>query len=573
MPDRLLSTYQVANLLSVTPGAVVEWIQRGYLPIQELPDGSARISQETALQFLARLQADPAEPPAELPAAQSAPDEQPFTEQDLPRLDPGEYVAVGREGARLEGASRSETIESMFPLDPGLMHEGPSYPVAASPGPELQDATATQEQPFEPDERDELLGEPAPAAQAPQAPAPQEEDVASDDVSCGPATRLVRHALACRADEVHVEDTDQGLSVRLRIDGRLHDAARCDLGLSDPLVAIALQDLRAQAGTAQADTRGPSRGLVELFVDGREVAVTVATCPTAWGHWAVVALRDSRVDPADLSLLALPAQTQARLARVLAGPSGLVLLAARVGPERSFALEALISAIDPSVRSIVMIARNPASVPHGLTPVAIDPAAGFSSAQAVRTAAQQHADAIVVEDVRDTQTVPALLEAVESGRLVVAAIDAPGVTDALATLLEMHLDPLALAVSLKAVVATTRVRRLCPDCRQPARGGDELPAQLGLTWQDVGRAYAPGSCPQCVTSGYRGVSGCSSAVLVDKDLATVIGSDPDRAELAAAVQRAGGRGLLQVGLDMVRQGLTSLEELVRALPPEAERSP
>ncbi|MCJ7543777.1 MAG: hypothetical protein MUP47_04300, partial [Phycisphaerae bacterium] len=173
---------------------------------------------------------------------------------------------------------------------------------------------------------------------------------------------------------------------------------------------------------------------------------------------------------------------------------------------------------------------------------------------------------IVVADIRDGETVPALLEAAEAGRLVLAATSAPSAASAVAMLMEADPQPWVLAGNLKAVVATTTVRRLCPHCRRPIAPDDETLAQLGLMAEEVGQAFAPGGCGECFNLGYCGVAGCSSAMLMDDRLAAVFRSGPSRAELAEAIEQAGARPLLRVGLDMVREGLTSLEELARCLP-------
>jgi type II secretory ATPase GspE/PulE/Tfp pilus assembly ATPase PilB-like protein len=123
-----------------------------------------------------------------------------------------------------------------------------------------------------------------------------------------------------------------------------------------------------------------------------------------------------------------------------------------------------------------------------------------------------------------------------------------------------------LANHLKAAVTTTPVRRLCPHCRRQAAPRDEMLARLGLMREEVGRAFVAGECDRCAGVGYLGVIGCSSLMLMDRELAAALRGGVGRAQLAAAVAQAGGRPLLQVGLDMVRDGLTSLEELARCLP-------
>jgi general secretion pathway protein E len=405
-----------------------------------------------------------------------------------------------------------------------------------------------------------------------QASPPDNAPPPSEDLPTPPAgtmesaTAMVRDALARRASEIHIESTASALSVRLRTDGLLLDAACCDLQFPAGGAAPAMQQLSELAGIKLADARRPARGQVDMLIDGREVAVTVATCPTAMGQRMVVSLRDTQAASPGLSLLGLADEAESRLAGVLAGPAGLVLLLARPGAQRTQALEAIIAAMDAATRSLVAVARKPASSVAGLTPIITNPAADFSIAQAVRAAAEQDADAIILEDIPDAKTYPALLEAAELGRLVVAATWAASPAEAAVTLLDMGLKPWPLADNLKAIVAYVPLRKLCSDCRQPALPSDQIPAHLGLGDQDVGEAFIAGGCPKCCGSGYLGTVGCSSALLVDKDVAAAIRRGPSRAELIEAIEQAGAKPLFQVGLEMVRTGMTSLEELTRALP-------
>jgi type II secretory ATPase GspE/PulE/Tfp pilus assembly ATPase PilB-like protein/predicted transcriptional regulator len=640
MPERLFSTYQVADLLGATPGAVVEWIQKGLLPVQHLPNGPLRISESSLIQFLRNRGSDTEAEKvlARLAASPSGRDEAKTIEreQEMPRLD--------RPEPPRPPSARSETVEKMFPLDAETLQEvqtrlapasaagktkgkpprgrAPAKaplqeeeaveqierwmqtepeekPIAEARPPEVvgeaTPPTAVKEpELLEPAEREALLeqAEPLPPVGKPPAPqgdailppvlaappAPMGDELAAAEVrpsaaladeSMEATMTLVRSALARRASEVHIESTASTLSIRLRIDGLLHDAARFDMRPLVQTAAQAMQQLLDLTGIRLTDARRPSRGQVDLLADGREVAVTVATCPTALGQRVVVSLRDSQLPSPGLSLLGLDDETERQLAGVLGSFSGLVLLVARPGSDRTQALGAIVSVMDAPTRSIVAIARKPAFSVAGLTPIVANPAADFAVWQAVRAAAEQDADAIVLETIPDEQTYPALLEAAQLGRLVVAATSAANIAEAVTTLLEMGLEPWPLAENLKAVVAYAPLRKLCPDCRQAAPPNPEVLTRLDLTVQNLGQTFVAsiaGSCPRCGGIGYLGTIGCSSAMMMDKNLAAVIRRGPSRAELAEAVEESGARPLLQVGLDMVREGITSLEELARVLP-------
>jgi type IV pilus assembly protein PilB len=197
--------------------------------------------------------------------------------------------------------------------------------------------------------------------------------------------------------------------------------------------------------------------------------------------------------------------------------------------------------------------------------VAIEPG-GLSFSQALRALSEQDADALVVEDIRDGQTGLAMLEATEAGRLVVGATSAANPAAAIDMLLEMGLEPWTLAASLRVIISHAQVRRLCEKCRTPAEPSEQLLAGMGLSRLELDfRPFAPGACQDCGHSGYAGLAGLSSAMFIDKSLASLIRLGRDE-ELGEAAQRQGLRSLRQIALDIVRDGVTSLEELSRIMP-------
>jgi len=497
----------------------------------------------------------PEQPPLEAEEEAAIAAKTPLPEEETPAVPEDQNIPVTPEPSAEEAEEAEEEV--LVAAETAAMPEGEYIPV----NPDQPDVAPPDNLPIE------ETSLPAEQATPPEAaPPPSEELPPPPAGALEPATALVRDALACRASEIHIASTASALSVRLRIDGLLHDAARCGLQFPAGGDAAAMHQLSDLAGIRLADARRPARGQVDMLIDGRAVAVTVATCPTALGQRMVVSLRDPQAATPSLSLLGLSDEAESRLTGVLAGSAGLVLLLARPGDHRTAALRAVVSAMDAATRSLVAVACKPASSVAGLTPIIANPAADFPVAQAVRAAAEQDADAIILEDIPDAQTYPALLEAAELGRLVVAATWAASPAEAAVTLLDMGLKPWTLADNLKAIVAYVPLRKLCPDCRQPALPREEMPTHLELGEQDVGEAFVAGGCSKCCGQGYLGAVGCSSTLLVDKDVAAAIRRSSSRAELTKAVEQAGARPLFQAGLEMVRAGITSLEELTRALP-------
>ncbi len=635
MPERLFTTYQVADLLGATPGAVVEWIEKGWLPVQRLPDGPLRVSERGLVQFLKGRGVDLETILAKVavreeksrPAAGAA-------AVELPRLDP---AAADTDAAPAAPAEEAEDLERMFPLEAeereallaGSAEEPQPLPAGeyvsaareakvpapvspAKPPVRLRPAMPKERQPAAEDveqvmeqlaaeaaagstadepavriEHDEpatpiATPEPAeatvelpPVAAAPPEASPAEAVVEPVEIQSASARaaapgelgdearELIRAAVERGAREIHVEPAEAGLLVRLRIDGVLHPAAACGVEMPPRSAALAVEQLAALAGQT---TVGPASGAAEIDIEGRAVDVTVSTCPTTRGLRVVAVLQDSRAMPPDLSQLDLGDDGELLLRRALAQPSGLVILAGRPGRDRAAALAAAVAAMHAESRSIVAITAGEAASVAGLTTISAQAMADASCARAVRTAVAHAADAIVLDDIRDAETGLAILAAAEAGRAVLACVNAPGAVQAIETLLEIGLEPWPLAGAIKAVVAHVRVRRLCGHCRRPGAASEEMLAGIGLAGQKVGDVFEPVGCERCWQTGYLGTAGCTSIWPADVGLASLVRMSAGAAALREAARHYHVRSLTQIGLEMVSEGTTSLQELARVLP-------
>ncbi|MFA6134804.1 MAG: ATPase, T2SS/T4P/T4SS family [Phycisphaerae bacterium] len=669
MPERLYSTYQVADLIGATPGAVVEWVQKGLLPVQRLPEGALRVPETGLVQFLktrgldsdqiaaklrngpdkialqvrkdaavvpqsprpvagpAVMERDPRQAPHNampmVPSEDQAPPRpaaQKTTVADraqaapraarpaAPSPDPAEEMEVTTAeklqlaGLRCPDDSRlsDEENEPSRPLEREDDAETPNEQAPDEPTPLTEEADAAPLTP-EPEVREEEVARtsaevaelatapldieemvlapedlPQPAAEAPapveavpppppsparvaQRPAPGRAEMPKAMVSplAQAAQQIISEARNQRASDIHLEVFASGSRIRLRIDGFLYP--RPGAALSAEAAGQLIGYFKSLAALNPAE-RGFVAGGFSMTVGGQSLALKLSTLPIVGGQRMVISAPVEE-PVVGLEALGLSIPMRLRLARLLAQPGGMILLACRAGKERSAAVRAIVSAMDGG-RSVVAVpspvhaARMPLSVTADMQDLSV--------AQAVAGLARQDVDAIVVEDPRDDETVAAMLDATDAGRLVLAAVGEGDLASAIGDLLETA-EPERLARSLCAAIAFTQVRRLCPDCRVPAQPSGDSLELLGR--QDLGfEPFGPGKCDRCHQRGYDGLAGLSASVFIDRPLQTILRKAPAAAELADAMRRSGVISLPEAGLELARAGTTTLEELVRVLP-------
>ncbi len=379
---------------------------------------------------------------------------------------------------------------------------------------------------------------------------------------------LMGEAYLRRASDVHLGPSEEGLAVRLRVDGRLRPYGRpLPVEAAVPL----LTRVKVLAGLDIAERREPQDGgfTHALGEAGDTIDVRVATIPTSHGERATLRLLGAETAELTVAQLGFGASDLARLRDVLATPHGMVLLTGPTGSGKTTTLYAALREVaTPEVN--VMTVEDPVEfLLPGVTQIAVDRAGKVSFARALRSILRHDPDVVMVGEIRDGETADVALKAALTGHLVLSSLhtnDAPG---AVTRLLDLGCAPYLVGSVLRAVLAQRLVRRLCrgclcatpPSCEERARlEALALPADDAL-WTRV--ASAPG-CPACVGTGTRGRTAIVEALWVTADLRRAIAAGDGEAALVARARGEGYRTLAEAALDAARAGETSLAEALRA---------
>jgi type II secretory ATPase GspE/PulE/Tfp pilus assembly ATPase PilB-like protein len=382
---------------------------------------------------------------------------------------------------------------------------------------------------------------------------------------------ILRSALALRATDVHLEPLEAHLRVRFRIDGLLEEVLRVKNSSSLGIVA----NIRLACGLDPEKGPGgrPEDGRVSIKIDGREADVRLSTFPTPFGDKAVLRVTPRASAALKLDELGLEPDTAGRLRALLARPQGLILVTGPAAGGKTATLYACLDALNDASRSIVTLEDPVERKLPGIAQGTILPKQGFGFAEGLRAALRQDPNVIMVGEVRDRETAELALDAALTGRLVLTVFHAASALGAVKRMLDMGLEPSAIASGLAAVSAQRLARAVCPSCARVDRPVEELSAvetlaaKAGLKLpRDLANGLKTGAgCGECRGTGYRGRILLFELLAVGAPLREAVLRKGGADELRAAAVRGGLEPLLLDGLRKAAAGRTTLAEVLRVV--------
>jgi type IV pilus assembly protein PilB len=374
-----------------------------------------------------------------------------------------------------------------------------------------------------------------------------------------PTLELLRHALACRATDIHIDPAaDEQFVVRLRIDGRMEPYCRLDRGLAVPL----MQQFKVLAGLDVADPFRPQEGRLQLPAEfeGHEVRLTSA--PVHGGQ--AMALRLLSIDRMLRSLEGLGLSRGAREAveRMLRSGAGLILVTGPTGSGKTTTIYSLLHLLAGDARNIISIEDPVEYALPFLRQFAVDPRHDMTMTSGLRTLLRMDPDIVFVSEIRDAEAAEIAMRSASSGRFVFSTLHTRDVASTVTALRDLHIDNRSLAANLAGIISERLVRRLCPECatKSPATEAEaQVFASEGLAPPaELGRAAG---CPRCRGTGYRDRIGVFEAVSTAGPAAEPIKSGAPEDEVRKVLRSSGSSSLLGDGLQKVSEGITTLEEV------------
>ena len=395
-----------------------------------------------------------------------------------------------------------------------------------------------------------------------------EEDVAHlrDMASEVPVIRLVNQmlvrALESRASDVHIEPFENQLKVRYRIDGILHEVE------SPPrqLKAAVISRLKILAQLNIAERRLPQDGRIKTRLAGKDVDLRIATVPTLYGESVVIRLLERGQIFTELDTLGFPPGPLAHFNEMILKPHGMILVTGPTGSGKTTTLYGALQKINDPGKKIITIEDPVEYQLSGVNQIHVKPQIGLTFANGLRSIVRQDPDVIMVGEIRDAETAEIAVQAALTGHLVFSTLHTNDAAGAISRLLEMGVQDYLLSSSLLGVLAQRLVRRLCPSCRKevPFADMEGLTEELNLReGNSLTTVWEATGCNACSGTGYLGRVGIFELLPVTSEICKVISQRADAGVIRNLAVQQGMRLLREDGWDKVRQGLTTLAEVLR----------
>ena len=408
-----------------------------------------------------------------------------------------------------------------------------------------------------------------PADDAPGAvePAGETWDVDAEDsaeqTDRAPAVQLchliVTNAMTSNASDIHIEPGPYEFRVRFRIDGVLHDHCALPRWMHASLVSR----IKILAKLDIAQQRLPQDGRIKVKNGERAVDLRVSTLPTHLGEKVVMRLLGSAAVPT-LDALGLSAGETQLIDEALSQPQGLILVTGPTGAGKSTTLYSMLARRHTSEVNIVTIEDPIEYQVPDISQVQVDIKAGLTFASALRSILRQDPDVILVGEIRDLETAEIAFRAAHTGHLVLTTLHTNSSLSAVERLLDLGVRPLLVTAATNLIIAQRLARRICRNCREPYVPPAKALRRLGIDGNSQEFHHGKG-CERCGNTGYAGRVGIFEILRMTPVLKACVNRQASETKLRRAALAAGTRLLLADAIHKVREGWTTVEEVVRVI--------
>jgi general secretion pathway protein E/type IV pilus assembly protein PilB len=371
--------------------------------------------------------------------------------------------------------------------------------------------------------------------------------------------QIMREALLERATDIHFEPLNEGLRIRYRVDGMLHEVpvpTQIDK-LQDSVVAR----LKIMSHLDIAERRLPQDGRIALEFEGQAIDVRVATIPTVTGE--SVSLRLLGQQKFTFERLGIEGDNRTRVEKLLAMPNGIVLITGPTGSGKSTSLYTFLTALNNESRRIVTIEDPVENKLEGVLQIAVKPEIDLTFARGLRAILRGDPNVVMIGEMRDVETAEIAIRAALTGHLVFSTLHTNDAIGGITRLIDMGIEPFLVSTSVRAFIAQRLVRRLCEECKVEADYPEGHLEQMGFHLPAGRKIYKTVGCDACRQTGYQGRTAIFEICMVSSRIQDMIAKNGSYNEMQAVALTEGMEVLRENGWRRVLDGVTTVEEVLR----------
>lgn len=392
------------------------------------------------------------------------------------------------------------------------------------------------------------------------------DDVTRDDIEDAPVVRFVNKvlldAIKRGASDIHFEPYEKMFRVRTRMDGVLSEVATPPVALANKVCAR----IKVMSRMDIAERRVPQDGRIKMRLSkNRAIDFRVNTCPTLFGEKIVLRILDPSSAKLGIDALGYEDTQKAMYQKHLAKPYGMILVTGPTGSGKTVSLYTGLNILNTEDRNI-STAEDPAEINlPGINQVNVNPKVGLTFASALKAFLRQDPDVIMVGEIRDLETAEIAIKAAQTGHLVLSTLHTNDAPRTLTRMVDMGVKPYAIASSVSLIIAQRLARRLCDNCKEVKDIPKEALLKEGFKAEDIKKGievFGPVGCKSC-NEGYKGRVGIFQVLEVSDTIGRIIMEGGNAMQIADQAVKEGVADLRAAGLNKVKEGITSLEEVNR----------
>lgn len=395
--------------------------------------------------------------------------------------------------------------------------------------------------------------------------AEEEDDVGhlKDLASEAPIIRLVNlfitRAVDSRASDIHIEPFEDELKVRYRIDGVMHETE----SIPKKLQAAVISRVKIMAKLNIAERRLPQDGRIRLRVGEKEVDLRVSTIPVLHGESLVMRILLREGVLIDLNTLGFPQNSLEKFISLINRPNGIMLVTGPTGSGKTTTLYGALDMLNAPDRKIITVEDPIEYQIKGINQMQLNPRIDLSFANSLRHIVRQDPDVIMIGEIRDLETAKIAIQSALTGHLVFSTLHTNDAPSAVTRLLDMGVENFLLSSTVTGILAQRLVRVICSSCREEVASGTDRSGLADLHISADIPLYSGRGCERCAGTGYYGRTGIFELLLIDERIQKLILRNADSNEIREAARERGMRTLMEDGIDKIKKGVTTLEDVLR----------
>ena len=370
---------------------------------------------------------------------------------------------------------------------------------------------------------------------------------------------IIARGIQSRASDIHLEPEESGVAVRYRIDGVLRQEMVLPKAAGVPLVSR----IKIMAQLDIADRLRPQDGRARVAVSGGRVDLRISTLPASQGEKVVIRILDQRSTVLSLDALGMLPDEHQRIMELLQAREGIVLVTGPTGSGKTTTLYSMLRSVQGRGVNIVTVEDPVEYRLAGVVQVQVNEKAGLTFPAALRSILRQDPDVILVGEIRDKETATIAIQASLTGHLVLSTLHTNDAASSVTRLVDIGIESYKIAAALKGVVAQRLMRRLCASCREIVVG--HVPEKLHRFFPDQGSLYRAVGCAECAMTGYRGRLAIEEVLYATDEVERRIAGNESVDRINEAAREGGMRSLWESAVQHVRNGETTIDELLRVL--------